>query len=64
MRVVVILLMLGLCSGCLTLSVTVNLGGTVNNISLDKSSDGDMTTGSWDAEESNTSTSDLRIPFK
>ena len=61
MRLIVIASLLCL-SGCVNL--TLNLGGTVNNLTVQKSSNGDMLSGGNVADETNTNRGSLEIPFK
>ena len=49
-------------SGCVNL--TVNLGGTVNNLSVIKSSEGDMTSGGNITDEANTNDGRLSLPMR
>lgn len=50
--------------GCSSLTVIVDIGGTVNVVPVTKISDGDMTSGSATAEETNTNKGSLEIPLK
>lgn len=49
-------------TGCVNL--TVNLGGTVNNLSVIKSSEGDMTSGGNITDEANTNDGRLSLPMR
>ena len=61
MRLIMLIVSLVL-SGCV--SITVNLGGTVNNVSVNKASGGEMFSGGNVADETNTNRGSLEIQFK
>lgn len=45
--------------GCVSAPVTLNVGGTVNNITVVKTAAGDMTSGPLEADETNTNNGKL-----
>lgn len=61
MRLIMLIVSLVL-SGCV--SVTINLGGTVNNVSVNKASGGEMFSGGTVADETNSNDGKLVLPLR
>ena len=53
-----------LLSACASAPITLNVGGTVNNITVVKTAAGDMTSGPLEADETNTNNGKLDATVK